>query len=225
MATNYSPAIPVGNLNLYLDATNPLSAPAGGGAWYDLSGNNRGVDVYGSPSVTTLGGVRCYNLATTGDRFVANFGSDQYTNNLTFEAWIYPALSELTSGDRGCIIQGFAYLSWNKSNQRMSSYWYSTTNQGYHEPSQEMTRGTWNHMVSVWNASTQELYQYINGTLQNTVSTYATDGYYYASLNLGWEGDGRQFSGGFGMIKVYNRALSGGEVYSIYNQFKSRFGR
>jgi len=208
MATNYSPSIPVSNLNLYLDATNPLSAPSAGGAWYDLSGRGRTVDVYGSPSITTLGGVRCYNLDSTGDRFVANFGSDQYTNNLTFEAWIYPALDELTSGDRGCVIQGFAYLSWNKSNQRMSSYWYSTTNQGYHEPSQEMTRGTWNHMVSVWNASTQD-----------------TNGYYYASLNLGWEGDSRQFSGGFGMIKIYNTALSGGEVSSIYNQFKSRFGR
>jgi hypothetical protein len=219
------PKIPTNSLSLVLDATNPLSAPSAGGAWYDLSGLGRTTDVYGSPGIATLGGARCYNLFTTGDRFVANFGSDQYTNNLTFEAWIYPALDELTSGDRGCIIQGYAYLSWNKSNQRMSSYWYSTTNQGYHEPNLQMTRGTWNHIVSVWNASTQELYQYINGTLQNTVSTYATSGFYYASLNLGWEGDSRQFSGGFGMIKIYNGALSGDEVSSIYNQFKSRFGR
>jgi len=218
------PKIPTNNLSLVLDATNPLSAPSAG-VWYDLSGLGRTTDVYGSPGIATLGGARCYNLFTTGDRFVANFGSDQYTNNLTFEAWIYPALDELTSGDRGCIIQGYAYLSWNKSNQRMSSYWYSTTNQGYHEPNLQMTRGTWNHIVSVWNASTQELYQYINGTLQNTVSTYATSGFYYASLNLGWEGDSRQFSGGFGMIKIYNGALSGDEVSSIYNQFKSRFGR
>jgi hypothetical protein len=219
------PKIPTNSLSLVLDATNPLSAPSAGGAWYDLSGLGRTTDVYGSPGIATLGGARCYNLFTTGDRFVANFGSDQYTNNLTFEAWIYPALDELTSGDRGAIIQGYAYLSWNKSNQRMSSYWYSTTNQGYHEPNLQMTRGTWNHIVSVWNASTQELYQYINGTLQNTVSTYATSGFYYASLNLGWEGDSRQFSGGFGMIKIYNGALSGDEVSSIYNQFKSRFGR
>jgi hypothetical protein len=218
------PKIPTNNLSLVLDATNPLSAPSAG-VWYDLSGLGRTTDVYGSPGIATLGGARCYNLFTTGDRFVANFGSDQYTNNLTFEAWIYPALDELTSGDRGAIIQGYAYLSWNKSNQRMSSYWYSTTNQGYHEPNLQMTRGTWNHIVSVWNASTQELYQYINGTLQNTVSTYATSGFYYASLNLGWEGDSRQFSGGFGMIKIYNGALSGDEVSSIYNQFKSRFGR
>jgi hypothetical protein len=224
MGASGGPKIPTNNLSLVLDATNPLSAPSAG-VWYDLSGLGRTTDVYGSPGIATLGGARCYNLFTTGDRFVANFGSDQYTNNLTFEAWIYPALDELTSGDRGCIIQGYAYLSWNKSNQRMSSYWYSTTNQGYHEPNLQMTRGTWNHIVSVWNASTQELYQYINGTLQNTVSTYATSGFYYASLNLGWEGDSRQFSGGFGMIKIYNGALSGDEVSSIYNQFKSRFGR
>ena len=224
MGASGGPKIPTSNLSLVLDATNPLSAPSAG-VWYDLSGLGRTTDIYGSPGIATLGGARCYNLFTTGDRFVANFGSTQYTNNLTFEAWIYPALDELTSGDRGAIIQGYAYLSWNKSNQRMSSYWYSTTNQGYHEPNLQMTRGTWNHIVSVWNASTQELYQYINGTLQNTVSTYATSGFYYASLNLGWEGDSRQFSGGFGMIKIYNGALSGDEVSSIYNQFKSRFGR
>ena len=224
MAFNYSPKIPNENLALYLDGANPKSAPSDG-TWNDISGNNIPITSYGSPNIVTLGGARCYELNSTGDRFTANFGSDQYTNNLTFEAWIYPAASELTSGDRGAIIQGYAYLSWNKSNRRMSSYWYSTSNSGYHEPSLQMNRQEWYHLVGVWDASTNNLYQYINGELENTVATTPSSGYYYQSLNIGWEGDGRQFSGGIGMIKIYKRTLSSTEVLDFYNNTKSRFGR
>ena len=224
MAFFHSPKIPTTDLALYLDGANPKSAPSDG-TWKDISGNNRGIDVYGSPNIVTLGGARCYELNSTGDRFVANFGDNQYTNNLTFESWIYPAASELTSGDRGCIIQGYAYMSWNKSNNNLSNYWYSTTNQGYHEPGVSMSRQQWHHLLSVWNASTGYLYQYVNGSLVNIVSTVASSGFYYSSLNIGWEGDGRQFAGGFGLIKIYNRALSGAEALECYNNLKSRFGR
>ena len=224
MATSYSPAIPTQDLALYLDGASTKSATSDG-TWRDISGNNRGVDVYGSPNIVTLGGTRCYELNSVGDRFVAQFGSDQYTNNLTLEAWIYPAASELTSGDRGAIIQGYTYMSWNKSNNKLSNYWYSTNNQGYHEPSSGMTRQTWNHLISVWDASASALYQYVNGSLVNTISTVASSGFYYQSINIGWEGDSRQFAGGLGLIKIYNRALSSSEALDCYNQTKSRFGR
>ena len=224
MAASGGPKIPTQDLALYLDGANPNSSPSDG-VWYDISSNTHTIDVYGSPNIVNLGGTRCYELNSTGDRFVANFGSVTYTDNLTFESWIYPAASELTSGDRGCIIQGYAYMSWNKSNRRLSSYWYSTNNQGYHEPSLQMERQTWNHLITSWNSSAGYLFQYINGSLVNTVSTVASSGNYYSSLNLGWEGDGRQFAGGFGIIKVYNKALSALEALDCYNQTKTRFGR
>ena len=223
MASHTGPNCPIGDLAIYLDATNPDTAY--GTTWLDMSGNGKVVTAYGSPAINTLGGVRCFDLNQTGDRFVINNESNQSTNNLTFEAWIYPAASELTSGDRGAIIQGYAYLSWNKGNRRMSSYWYSTNNQGYHEPSLQMNREEWYHLVGVWDASTNNLYQYINGELENTVATTPSSGLYYQSLNIGWEGDGRQFSGGIGMIKIYKRTLSSTEVLDFYNNTKSRFGR
>jgi hypothetical protein len=228
MAFHYSPRIPTRTMVFCLDAGNPNSAPDGGGAWYDLSGNNNSVSVYGSPVVTTLGGARCYNLNDVGDRFVCqtNAGAGiTPTTNATLEAWIYPAASELSSGDRGCIIQGYIYLSWNKSNQKLSNYWYSTTSEGYHEPPNGVNRGEWNHFCSVWDYTNAALYQYVNGELVNTVSTQANPSLVNSNVNIGWEGDGRQFAGGFGLIKMYYGALTTAEVQQLYNSTKNRFGR
>jgi hypothetical protein len=209
--------------NLILDASSLRSYSGSGNVWYDISGSGHYADIIGSPTIETLGGAKCFHLDTVGKRFVARV-TNFSTNNLTFEAWIFPQ-DEISSGDRGCIIQGSAYLSWNKGNQRLSSYWYSTNNQGYHEPSLQMNRDTWHHMVGVWNADDGRLYQYINGNLENTVTTVASSGAYYNDMNIGWEGDGRQFSGGIAVIKIYNAALSGAEVLQNYNAQKARFKR
>jgi hypothetical protein len=209
--------------NLILDASSERSYSGNGSTWFDLSGNGHNADIYGTPSFSLLGGAKCFVLDSVGDRFSANVVNNLTTNDLTLEAWIYPQ-DEISGGDRGAVIQGHCYLSWNKSNRRLSNYWYSTNNKGYHEPSTQMDRNRWHHLMSVWNSSTGELYQYINGVLENTVTTSTSSGTYYSGLNIGWEGDGRQFSGGISVIKVYNNVVSGEQVLQNYNAQKGRFG-
>jgi len=209
--------------NLILDAASPRSYSGSGTTWYDLSGNGHNADIYGSPTHGELGGAKCFILDAVGKRFNANTDNNVTTNDATLEAWIYPQ-DEVSSGDRGCIIQGYIYLSWNKSNRRLSNYWYSASPSGYHEPSTQMDRNRWHHLVSVWNSSDGNLYQYINGVLENTVATSASSGSYYQDLNIGWEGDGRQFSGGISVIKIYNSPLTSDQVLQNYNAQKSRFG-
>ena len=225
MALHYNPRIVTKGLILALDAGDPSSYPGSGAIWSDLSTNGKYADIYGSPRNITVGGAKCFYLDDIGDRFAVRFGANQYMNTLTLEAWIYPAASEVSGGDRGCIFQGYAYLSWNKGNQQLSNYWYSTTNQGYHEPGVTMDRERWHHLASVWDTKNRTLKQYVNGTLVNTVSTYATAGYVYSDCNIGWEGDGRQFAGGISTIRVYNNALTGEEVLQNYNAQKNRHGR
>jgi hypothetical protein len=209
--------------NLILDAASQRSYPGSGNIWYDLSGNGHNADILGSPTHGELGGAKCFILDAVGKRFNANTDNNTTTNDLTLEAWIYPQ-DEVSSGDRGAVIQGYCYLSWNKSNRRLSNYWYAASPSGYHEPSTQMDRDRWHHLMSVWNSSTGELYQYINGVLENTVTTSTTTGSYYSDLNIGWEGDGRQFSGGIAVIKVYNNVVSTDQVLQNYNAQKSRFG-
>ena len=210
--------------NLILDAASQRSYPGSGTTWYDLSGNGHNADIFGSPTHGELGGAKCFILDAVGKRFNANTDNNNSSNDVTLEAWIYPSETELTSGDRGCIIQGSIYLSWVKSSRALSNYWYQATQNGYHNTSTTMDRERWHHIMSVWNSSDGNLYQYINGVLVGTVSTVATSGSYYTDLNIGWEGDGRQFSGGISVIKVYNNVVSGEQVLQNYNAQKGRFG-
>ena len=209
--------------NLILDAASQRSYPGSGTTWYDLSGNGHNADIIGSPTHGELGGAKCLILDAVGKRFNANTDNNRTTNDLTLEAWIYPQ-DEVSSGDRGAVIQGYCYLSLNKSNRRLSNYWYSVSPSGYHESITQMDRNRWHHLMSVWDSSTGKLYQYINGVLENTVTTSTTTGTYYSDLNIGWEGDSRQFSGGISVIKVYNNTVSGDQVLQNYNAQKSRFG-
>lgn len=207
------------NLKLYLDADNIISTQDKS-KWYDISGNGYHATKYGSPNLTTLGGAKCWELDSVGDYFDIN-NTFNGLSSLTLEAWIYPAASELSTGDRGAIIQGTVYMSWNKGNRRLSSYWYSTNNQGYHEPSKELAREQWHHLCTVWTGT--QLLQYIDGKLENTVNTTIQQSGGTMSGRIGRESDSRQFAGGLGMIKVYTNALTADEVATNFNSYKSRF--
>jgi len=212
------------NLEIYYDADNIVSTQDES-AWHDISGNGRDATKTGSPTLTTLGGAKCWNFTSTNQYFDYNNSFSNLTA-CTLEAWIYPAASEVSSGDRGTIIQGNIYMSWNKSNRRLSSYWYSTSNRGYHEPSLQMDREEWYHLCTVWNGT--QLLQYINGNLEKTTSTTlytsGTNGY-INRVRVGMESSGRQFAGGIATVKVYSGALTQEEVFDNYNSYKGRFGK
>jgi hypothetical protein len=105
----------------------------------------------------------------------------------------------------------------------LSSYWYSTDNQGYHEPGQTMNRNQWYHLTTVWNYDTRELRQYIDGALVNTVSTYVpSNNGYIGAVNIGMEGDSRQFSGAIALANIYKKALSDAEVARNYEYYSKR---
>ncbi len=200
-----------------------------GSKWINTVNNRSVIATNRLPQYTTLNGVECFNFTSVGEYFVNNsffsslIPSDR--TNLTIEAWIYPAVTEIIAGDRGNICRaenGAAwYMSWNKSNQKLSNYWYGKTNEGYHESGAAMTRGTWNHVVSVWTSS--QLLQFTNG-IKTTASTSGTTASQTGGLQIGWEGDTRQFAGGIASIKIYNRALSDLEVAENFKVTRTKFG-
>lgn len=189
------------------------------GRLYDISG--RGRHMYGgSHDVEDVAGVKAYYFRSV-ERF--SYGSGFTVGaNCTLESMIYADANELTTGDRGTIIQGHIYMSWNKSNRRLSSYWYSTDNRGYHEPSLQMERQRWYHLTTVWDASTNTLKQYIDGVLQNTVTTTVIDTGYMSDIKIGMESDGRQFSGAIAYANIYKKALTDAEVLRNYEYYTKR---
>jgi hypothetical protein len=234
MATRYSPAIVTSGLVLCLDAANRKSYSGTGTTWSDLSGN--GNDVYASTTISLaqFGTAVAFNFDAVGKYFTRgpSYGSSNFTNSpatdATLEAWIYPATSELSAGDRGTIILNVGtsglYMSWNKSNQKLSNYWYSHPTEGYHENADTSNRLTWNHWCSVWNNTDGKLYQYTNGVKSASDGSSVGNSPGGTSLNIGQESSDRQFSGGIAIIRMYNIPLSSAQVLQNYNATKSRFG-
>jgi hypothetical protein len=211
-------------LLLYLDAANINSYPGSNSIWYDLSDYGNIIYIIGSPSWTTLNGRKTFSFLSDGD-YMSGSTSNFPTTVLTLEAWIYPGAAEITAGDRGTVILcnggSGAYMSWNKSNQYMSNYWYGHTPQGYHESNGPSSRSTWHHWVCVWD--NKNVYQWVDGTMgqvSNVTGTSTTNPY----VLIGREGSSRQFSGGISIVRIYDRALSPYEVAENFNAERERFG-
>ncbi len=87
-----------------------------------------------------------------------------------------------------------------------------------------MALDTWHHTCAVWDYDTSKLYQYTNMTKTTATGTQgnsASGGY----VEIGKESDDRQFTGGIGVMRIYNRGLTDAEVEQNYNAVKSRFGK
>lgn len=226
MGVFYSPRMVNTGLIISLDAANVRSYPGSGTSWYDLSGLGNTMTIYGSATTTTIGGATAFNLDADGKYFQGTLSGTMPTTNATIEAWIYPGASEITAGDRGTIVLltggSGMYMSWNKSNQYLSNYWYSHSPEGYHETNGPSSRSAWTHWCSVWNNADGNLYQWVNGVKTSvTTSGNATTG---TDLRIGREGSSRQFSGGIAIIRVYNTALSDDSVTNNFNVLRKRFG-
>lgn len=215
-------------LVVYYDAANFYSYPGSGTVWYNMVGSGSDLDLFGSLTTATIGGRTAMNFnASNKYAYKPGVSATFGTKSATFEAWIYPGASELTSGDRGTIILinggSGQYMSWTKDNGYLSSYWYSHSPEGYHETVGATTRGTWNHWVAAWDYNSGRLFQYKNGLTAGNAATQgdATPG---QNLTIGMESEGRQFSGGIAVVRIYNRALSGDEVFQNFTAEKNRFG-
>lgn len=194
--------------------------------WYDASTTNSNMAAQLYPEKVLKNNVPCFYLNSVGKKFLGSLFGTQPSTNLTYEAWIYPE-SEIQADDRGCImlITGGspAYMSWNKSNQRMSNYWYGHPPEGYHESGAVVNRNAWNHFVCVWDYNTSTVKQWTNG-VRTSVSPVQGNAPAGGFLQIGQEGTSRQFSGGISLLRIYNTALTDNQVLDNFNATKNRFG-
>jgi hypothetical protein len=218
-------------LMLNLDAGRSTSYSGAGTIWSSIGTGGGSVSQGGPfmPLYTTLGGARCFYFNQVGAYFtgIGLFPTPQPADgtNLTIDVWFFPETTELIGTERGNLVRGNNpnswYMSWNKSTRQQSNYWYGKVPEGYHESGAAITRGTWNNVVAVWTSG--GLAQFLNG-VKTTVNTTGTLGTKSPDIQIGWEGDGRQFHGGIAAIKIYNTALSDADVAQNFNALRTRFG-
>ena len=223
---------PIGStdgLVLALDAANPKSNFNVSTGWYDVGPTRSYIGASGGPTLGTRDGAQCMVFDALGERFQSSpVGFISPAITLTLEAWIYPEADLGSPSDRMNIIRANsggsrAYLSLNRSNNKLSNYWYGSDNDGYHETVSFVPgRNTWQHFVGAWDGTT--LRQYVNYEHQGSVATNTSNSTFGTEIQIGWEGNGRQFVGGIALIRVYNKALSDEEVFHNFSSTKGRFG-
>ena len=235
MATNGGPNIVEDGLIACLDATNIISAPGASSNWTSMIQPRSSIARNGSPALTIIEEIRTWEFTATSQYFESSIlESDNHPYlNATLEAWIYPK-ANVSSGDRGTIARltgnRSLYMSFNKSNRKLSTYWYSHATNGYHETGAAMADDEWHHVCSVHNYEDDKLYQYTNMVKTTAAGTQA-DSTTYASVNtgqgieIGMESTGRQFAGGIAIFRVYNTALTDAQVIQNYNAVCNKFGK
>lgn len=206
------------NLLLHYNTFNTSSYNGSGATITDISGNSRNGTIAGSPTWTG-------NYFTFVDDYITtpNLGSVITSANQihSVELWVYPTAS-------GVLIQ------YNNS---------TSPNTGYHASSIEIVGG--NLEVGFWDGSglsstgnigavSFNQWHQIVLTYNGSVCKGYIDGVFKGSVNTGWStplpfymnfgyadttshGDGTNFDGRFGIMRVYNKALTDAEVLSNYN--------
>lgn len=210
------------NLLLHYNTFNTASYNGSGTTITDLSGNSRNGTIAGSPTWTG-------NYFTFIDDYIAtpNLSSVITSANEvhSVELWVYPT-------NNGVLVQ------YNNS---------TSPNSGYHFSSIEIVGGNlevglWNGSAvgSTGNIGAVSFNQWhqIVLTYNGSVCKGYIDGVYKGSVNVAWlspqdtsfpfyinfgystitnQGDGTTFDGRFGIMRVYNSALTDAQVLSNYN--------
>ena len=220
-----TPAVIVSsNLLLHYNTFNTASYNGSGATITDLSGNGRNGTITGSPTWTT-------NYFTFVDDYIitTNLSSVITSANETHsvELWVYPT-------NNGVLVQ------YNNSTT-------PNTEGTYHHSAIEIVGGnlevglwTGSALASTGNIGAVSFNQWhqIVLTYNGSVCKGYIDGVYKGSVNVSWEspmnasqplymnfgyqdftsqGDGTNFDGRFGIMRVYNSALTDAQVLSNYN--------
>lgn len=208
----------------------PASASAGGAgssnlvAWWKLNGNaldSSGNDLHGTvnngtPTTGANGQVSgAYTFAASAAS-VNNVTVPAPTvgANLTISAWVRPTAYPT---ERSTIIESmlpYGYYLSLYTDGSLQIYRYSTTPAGYHTTAAAtVPLNQWSYVVGSWDGTNARLY--VNGTLLATIAVTGS-GIASNQIVIGAEAVSRQFVGSIDDVRIYNSALSGTTISSLY---------
>jgi hypothetical protein len=218
------------NLLLHYNTFNTSSYNGSGATITDLSGNGRNGTITGSPTWTT-------NYFTFVDDYITtpNLSSVITAANETHsvELWVYPTnngvlvqYNETTTPNYSYHFSAIEIVSGNlEVGLWNGSVVGSTGNIG------AVSFNRWNQIVLTYNGSVCK--GYIDGVYKGSVNVEWLSPMNYSyplfHMNFGYrtttnQGNGADLRGRFGIMRVYNKALTDAEVLSNYNADKSNYG-
>ncbi len=232
MGTKYNPRSITNGMILYVDAANTRSYPGSGNTWYDLSGNNRHITLYNTPTFSSTN-----NGAIDFDAPSSEYGTFTSPGNLsvfTCEAWIKVNTSPASNTVQAIVTQTYPGVnsrinySFGFNGVNGSGAYDGKINGGFYDggwrltPGFTPTVGVWYHTAITYNGST--IIQYLDGVSQSTLSYAGTPtGSGSSSFIMRRWDDPNYLDGVLPMLKLYNRALSAAEIKQNYDATKMRF--
>jgi hypothetical protein len=223
-----TPSVVQSGLVAWYDIANPLSYPGSGPNLYDLTTNNNDILLSGGTYYSALGG-GSLSFDGAGDYGVdGNDSSLWLTTGITIEAFIYPTgytnnpniLTKRTNEAYRLRLDTSGELEFIANNAAIQ---YNATS--------ALTPSQWVQVVVTHGPSGGTMYY--NGNVVGTtgsgiLSPFATLNSNLSNLLLGVyslsASPSEFFIGNMGIVRLYNRALSGSEVLSNFNVDKGRFG-
>lgn len=234
-AAGYAPApapgIVTDGLVFNIDPTNAASYPGSGSIVYDTAGTNSGTLTNGA------------SFSTSGGRHFEFDGLDDYIelgsitssnplslfglNQVSVEFWIRPD----GSGDA---FQRVIDKSNSGSGSNGWSIYYTNfeyvqfqVNAANPAGQIDVTANVWQQVLVTINFTTNQKYYYRNGgdtsafwTELGTIPATTTN----ARIGTWNHATGREFNGGIGAIRIYNRILSAAEIAQNFNAKRSEYG-
>jgi hypothetical protein len=214
---------------LYLDAGNPSSYPGAGTIWTDLIGGKQ-FNLINGPTYSPADGGRLQFTPSSGQ--YANCSTSLPSlNQWTVSAWHYYT-GQNTGTSPNIVSEVFTggYINYILGNGNDTSpnlqtgFWapgWILTNNGY-----TLTPNNWYYIVGTYDGYTLSLY--VNNNLVESSSGLV---YTPQSSNSGiflmsrWDSQPNELWGGYlSTVGIYDKPLTSGQVSSIWNSQKSRFG-
>ena len=223
-----TPSTPIlTNLVVNLDAGNSSSYSGTGTVWIDLQGNNNGTLVNGPTynpnnqgSIVT-DGINDYILIGRVP------GTGTANQSFTYELWVKPLDND---GNIMSMSSQNPQTDWNMppisavSGRFNAKIWQNNILSS----NNTFTIGQWYQVALVWDYPNSTQYLYVNGVLNDSQGTIIydssnIDNFIFLGQENPGEGNTGMFGGEYGIVRLYNTALSGPQILSNYNATSSRY--
>ena len=207
---------------LYLDAGDSSSYPGTGTTWTDLVGGKI-FNLNNGPTWTSTGG-GYFNFNAASSQYAICNTSLPTLSTWTVGVWHYYDGTE--TGSAPCIVTEtyiggqLNYSLGNNSGPFSTGFfnggWQVTD--GY-----SLTANNWYYIVGTYDGADIKLY--VNGTLVDTTTHVGNPTSSGAGIRLMERWDLSDYWGGYlSTVAIYDKALNSGQVSSIWNTTKSRYG-
>ena len=212
---------------LYLDAGNTLSYPGTGTTWTDLIGGKQ-FNLVNGPGYDPSNGGKIYFSATGGQYAEC---STSLSSLPTFTTILWHYWDGTNTGAQPCMLSEIYPGTAGTINYFIGTLNGTPTEGGYFNggfqisPQFNLTPNTWYQIVITCDSS-QVVSAYINNTLLSSTPTYgALPSSSNGGIRLMRRWDNPEYWGGYlSTVGIYNKALTSGQISSIWNSTKSRYG-